>query len=40
MFLYRLADRLHKTVTELEAVPIDELVGWVAYFKILDSERK
>lgn len=34
MLLYSLADRLHKTVEEIRALPIDEVVGWIAYFQI------
>jgi hypothetical protein len=30
-FPYQLAERLHKTVSEIEALPHAELVGWAAY---------
>lgn len=39
MFLYRLADRLHKTVSELEQIPIEELIGWLAYLRIISREK-
>lgn len=37
--MYRLADRLHKTVAEIEAMTLDEFNGWIAYARIL-QERK
>lgn len=40
MALYRLADRLHKTVEEIEALGMDELKGWFAYLRILDKAEK
>ena len=38
--MFRLADRLHKSVLEIMCLPRSELVGWQAYFEILQSERK
>ena len=35
MAIYGLADRLHKTVAEIEALEPDELRGWFAYLKIV-----
>lgn len=40
MALYRLADRLHKTVEEIEALSIDELRGWFVYLRILAKAEK
>jgi hypothetical protein len=34
-----LADRLGKTISEIEEISIDEYNEWVAYFK-LDAERQ
>lgn len=34
MSVYRLADRLHKTVAEILAMPSDEYVGWIAYSRL------
>lgn len=33
LFLYTLAQRLHKTVHELQQVPHREILEWAAYFK-------
>ena len=32
--LFRLAGHLHKTVTELEEMPVSEYFEWAAFFKI------
>ena len=32
--MFLLADRLHKTVAEIEKISVDELVEWAAYLKI------
>lgn len=32
--MFLLADRLHKTVAEIEQISVDELVEWAAYLKI------
>jgi hypothetical protein len=34
MTLFRLAEALHKSVSEVETWSFDELSGWIAYFKI------
>jgi len=34
MLIYSLAARLNKTISEIEAMPVDEFVGWIAYFEI------
>ena len=36
--MYRLADRLHKTRAEIEALTLEEWNGWLAYFKIKEEE--
>ncbi len=38
--MYQLADRLHKTLAEIEAMPVDEFAGWVAYVVKLDNMAK
>jgi len=37
MNAYALADRLHKNLSEIEAMPYEEFLGWVAYFRITES---
>lgn len=37
--MYQLADRLHKTVAEIEAMTVDEWSGWLAYFKLKEKEN-
>jgi len=32
--LYQLAEVLHKAVWEVELMPLDELEGWMQYFKL------
>jgi len=32
--MYRLADRLHKTLAEIEEMTVNEYNGWLAYFQI------
>lgn len=39
MILYRLADRLHKTVEEIGNLSVTEVKGWLAYFSIVNEER-
>ena len=34
MLIYSLADRLHKTVAEIEQMPVSEFNGWIAYERI------
>jgi hypothetical protein len=36
---YRLADRLQKTVAEIEEITLEEWHGWLAYFSIKDKEN-
>jgi hypothetical protein len=38
MTRYALADRLHKTLAEIDAIPVEEFIGWCAYLKI-SSEK-
>ncbi len=38
--MYRLADRLHKTLAEIEAISVEEFIGWCAYARIAARERK
>jgi hypothetical protein len=38
--MYRLAETLHKTLGEIEAIPAHELAGWVGYFLIKEEEHK
>lgn len=40
MPVYMLADRLHKSVEEIESLSIDELRGWMAYLRILAKRDK
>lgn len=35
---YVLADRLHKTLREIEEMPNDEYVSWIAFY-LLEQER-
>lgn len=37
--LFRLADRLHKTVAEIEQLSYGELTEWMAYFQIVKREQ-
>jgi hypothetical protein len=34
-----LADRLHKTIAEIEEISLTELHEWVAYFKLKDEQN-
>lgn len=40
MNLFALADRLHKTVEEIEQISLNELHEWFAYFKITTEDLK
>lgn len=31
--MYQLAETLHKTLGEIEAMPVSEFHGWIAHFK-------
>jgi hypothetical protein len=33
-FLYQLAEKLHKTLAEISAMPVAEWLGWLAYFEL------
>jgi hypothetical protein len=37
--MYRLADRLHKTVAEIEQMTLSEFNGWLAYARILQERQ-
>jgi len=37
---YALAERLHKTVQEIRALPNSEWVGWVAYFQLKRQDEE
>lgn len=39
MALYGLADRLHKSVAEIEELSIGEIRGWFAYLRILARDK-
>jgi hypothetical protein len=36
--MYELADRLHKTIYEIEAMTLTEYNGWMAYFYIMKEK--
>jgi len=42
--IFAVADRLHRTVDEIGAMPLSEFFGWLAYFQIMkedsDGHRK
>lgn len=38
--MFVLAERLHKTVSEIEQMTIDEWHYWLAYFKIKNKSKK
>jgi hypothetical protein len=41
LLMYQLADRMHKTVAELERdMTVAELAHWIAFFQIRDKKRK
>lgn len=40
LFIYTLADRLHKTVDEILQISIHEREGWLAYFAYLTERAK
>mgnify|MGYP000521576348 CR=1 FL=1 len=39
MNVIALADRLHKTIGEIEEIPLSELYEWIAYFKVIGDGR-
>lgn len=36
--MYALAERLHKTVAEIEEMSLEEFNGWIAYLNIQQEE--
>jgi len=36
---YALAEILHKTLDEIEAMTVEEFNGWIAYFKVKADEN-
>ena len=38
--MYALAERLHKTVAEIEDMTLEEFNGWIAYLNIQAEEMK
>lgn len=40
MNLIGLADRLGKTIAEIEQISLDEFTEWVAYFEVMDRRVK
>jgi hypothetical protein len=38
--MFGLADRLHKTLSEIQNLSREELIGWEAYFKITNEGRR
>jgi len=39
MNLIALADRLHKTIAEVEQISVNEFQEWIAYFKIMSESK-
>lgn len=37
--LIGLADRLHKTIEEIEQISVTELHEWIAYFELKDDKN-
>jgi hypothetical protein len=37
--LIALADRLHKTIEEIEEISLTELHEWIAFFQLKDKEK-
>jgi hypothetical protein len=40
MNLITLADRLGKTIAEIEEITVEELNEWLAWFKVSEERRK
>jgi hypothetical protein len=38
MNVISLADRLHKSINEIEQLPLSEIHEWFAYFKIMSEK--
>lgn len=36
---FALADRLHKTLAEIDAMPMAEFNGWLAYCRIINEKK-
>jgi len=39
MNLITLADRLHKTISEIEGITLSEYNEWIAYFAVTDERN-
>jgi hypothetical protein len=39
-FQYALAEKLGKTLQELQSISIEEYQGWIAYFELKEEENK
>ena len=37
--MFGLAERLHKTLAEIEQMSVDEFMEWVAYFRLTESNE-
>lgn len=37
---FALAERLHKTVQEIRALPHSEYIGWIAYFQLKRQDEE
>tara|TARA_Y100000114_G_C11742714_1_gene319905 strand:+ start:214 stop:327 length:114 start_codon:yes stop_codon:yes gene_type:complete len=35
--MYALADRLHKTVSEIEEMSYSEMIGWIVYLEAINK---
>jgi hypothetical protein len=40
MTLYAIAERLHQPLFVVEQMSFEEISGWIAWFKIRESNRK
>lgn len=38
--MYQLADRLHKTLDEIMAMPVSEFHGWMAHVRLMEERRR
>jgi len=36
---YQLAETLHKTLAEIDSMPVEEFEGWIAYFRAKGRHR-
>lgn len=39
MMIFSLADRLHKTAGEILAIPVEELIHWLAYLELQQAKK-